>query len=54
LVEEGVESFDIWICPDSFPYSTNTIAYRTWFYFSVTGVGKECKCLKFNIRNMGN
>jgi hypothetical protein len=44
--------FHIYISEDSLPYSTAG-HYRTWFYFSVTGVTKG-ESLTFSIRNMNN
>ena len=35
------------------PYVSNVGNYRTWFYFSVTGVPAE-QCLTFTVRNMNN
>jgi hypothetical protein len=44
--------FNIWISGDSLPFVKEG-HYRTWFYFSVTGV-KQGESVTFSIRNMGN
>ena len=38
---------------DCQPYNPDTGNYRTWFYFSVTGV-PEGESLTFTIKNMNN
>jgi len=43
----------MYISEDCLPYITNCGNYRTWFYFSVTGV-PEGETLTFSIRNMNN
>jgi Cytosolic carboxypeptidase N-terminal domain len=45
--------FDLWVASDSEPHFKNTDFYRTWFYFSITGVpsGEQ---LTFTFRNLHN
>lgn len=50
---KGVEEFDMWICPDSHPY-TEENSYRTWFFFNITNFSKDTRTLRFNIKNMSN
>ena len=38
---------------DSLPYMKNAGNYRTWFYYSVSGV-KKGEQLTFSVRNMNN
>ena len=45
-------SFEVQMSEDSKPYSAKG-HYRTWFYFSVTGVPNG-KTLRFCIKNMNN
>lgn len=44
--------YHIYISGDGLPYQQQG-HYRTWFYFSVTGVKKD-ESVTFSIRNMGN
>ena len=45
-------TYHLYISEDCLPYAT-TGYYKTWFYFSVTGVPKS-QTLTFSIRNMNN
>ena len=45
--------FDLWVASDSEPHFKNTDFYRTWFYFSVTGV-PQGEQLTFTFKNLHN
>jgi hypothetical protein len=47
-VNAATIQFNLWLCPD---HPKNQ--YRTWFYFSISGVGKGVTAT-FNIKNMQN
>ena len=46
-------SFDIWVAGDASPHMGPGEYYRTWFYFSVTGV-PQGELLTFTFRNLSN
>ena len=46
--------FDIWVSGDATPHmGTDDTYYRTWFYFSVTGV-PQGELLTFTFKNLSN
>jgi len=51
-VQQSKSTFWLYLSGDGLPYA-NVGHYRTWFYFSITGV-KKGDSLTFSIRNMGN
>ena len=44
--------FDLWVCSDSAPFLEGDY-YRTWFYFSITGVPSG-EMLTFTFKNLNN
>lgn len=44
---------DLWVAGDSEPHFKGTDFYRTWFYFSVTGV-PQGEQLTFTFKNLHN
>lgn len=52
IVRTNDNSFDLYISADSQPY-VDELYYKTWFYFSVTGV-RPSTVVNFTIRNMKN
>lgn len=44
--------FDLWVCSDSAPFLEGDY-YRTWFYFSITGVPSG-EVLTFTFKNLNN
>jgi hypothetical protein len=46
-------SFDLWVAEDSSPHFVERDFYKTWFYFSVSGV-PQGEQLTFNFRNLHN
>lgn len=52
-VQLSKTSYNIYISEDCVPYSSESGNYRTWFYFSVSGV-PEGESLSFTIKNMNN
>jgi hypothetical protein len=44
---------DLWVCADSQPYFNHSDFYKTWFYFSVTGVPRG-QSITFTFRNLDN
>jgi hypothetical protein len=45
--------FNLWVASDSEPHFKNTDFYRTWFYFSITGV-PQGEQLTFTFKNLHN
>jgi hypothetical protein len=45
--------FDLWVAQDSEPHIKNVDYYKTWFYFSITGV-PQGEQLTFTFRNLHN
>ena len=52
-VQLSKSNFNIYMSEDCQPYNSESGNYRTWFYFSVTGV-QEGESLTFTIKNMNN
>lgn len=51
-VKTGPFTYDLWISPDAAPYIQGDY-YRTWFYFSVSGVPFG-ETATFNFKNLNN
>ena len=45
-------SYEIWISPDAAPYINGDL-YKTWFYFSVTGI-PQGETATFTFKNLNN
>lgn len=45
--------FDLWVAADGEPHFKNSEYYKTWFYFSVTGV-PQGEQLTFTFKNLNN
>ena len=45
--------FDIWVSGDAMPHMGDDQYYKTWFYFSVTGVPPG-ELLTFTFKNLSN
>jgi hypothetical protein len=45
-------TYDLWVSSDAAPYIEGDF-YRTWFYFSVTGI-PQGETATFNFRNLNN
>ena len=43
----------MWIAPDALMYASEN-SYRTWFFFSVTGLPAKARTIRFTLKNMSN